>query len=588
MRFTWLDWSVVLLYLLGMISIGLYQSRRQKTTSEYFQAGKTMKWLMFGISMLAGTTSAMDFISQPSNVIQYGFVPLASFCALPLIYPYIFYIALPFWRRVGVVSVYEYIEKRFDNRVRILTAGIFMGATALVIGIAIYVPCLTIVGVTENDPWVNQFSAALVQWGFGEKDPWLTFLIVVFGIIATLYTALSGMRGVIWGGVMMSFILFAALASQIFYLMLNLDGGLATVLESVKHVGIYAKDNPPFQFSMDGIAAYLKIPYTYLGLLLIGILGGVNTYSCNQPVIQRFSSTHSVRDAQRGFLMSILGTIVSMLLLVFLGVGLYAFYVQKGGGELPAVLQENPDKIVPYFISEVFPHGFAGLIIAAVLSLGLGGYSASLNSLATVTMVDLVNLVVPRFRRGDPQSPKFQHAQVFWSKALTVAFGALAVLIAWQAQNFGKIIDISMSLAFTFFGPVLGIFVSGIFWRRATSRGVFWAGLISACVGLYFMVFTAPKLYEAGGLFHFMASIMPDASVEGYKPLSRQWIMTLGVIGFFIPAFIFSLFSKPEPAEKQALTYWEVRKRPLEAVPSHTDDSATKEASIEASAEAEG
>lgn len=191
----------------------------------------------------------------------------------------------------------------------------------------------------------------------------------------------------------------------------------------------------------------------------------------------------------------------------------------------------NPDKIVPYFISEVFPHGFAGLIIAAVLSLGLGGYSASLNSLATVTMVDLVNLVVPRFRRGDPQSPKFQHAQVFWSKALTVAFGALAVLIAWQAQNFGKIIDISMSLAFTFFGPVLGIFVSGIFWRRATSRGVFWAGLISACVGLYFMVFTAPKLYEAGGLFHFMASIMPDASVEGYKPLSRQWIMTLGVIG---------------------------------------------------------
>ncbi len=560
-RFSMLDWSVVLLYLAAMIFLGLYQSRRQKTLVEYFQAGRAMKWLIFGISMLAGTTSSTDFISQPSNIIQYGFVPLAGLVALPIIYPYIFYVALPFWRKVGVVSIYEYIEKRFDSRVRILTAGMFMSATALVIGISIYVPCLAVVGVTDSDPQIARFAAFLADWGFPDEDTWLVFLIITFGTLATLYTALTGMRGVIWGGVMMSFILFAALASQIFYLLTNLDGGLATVWHNTREVGIYVKDTPPFELSLRGIGEYIKIPYTYLGLLIIGVLGGVNTYSCNQTIVQRFGSTQSVRDAQRGFFMSVVGSIFSMLLLVFLGVGLYAFYVQQGGGTLPEALQENPDKVVPYFIADVFPNGFAGLIIAAVLSLGLGGFSGALNSLSAVTMVDFINHVVPRFRDGDPDSASFQRSQVLWSRVLTVLFGILAIVIAWQARNFGKIIDISMSLGFTFFGPVMGIFVAGIFWRRATSRAVFWAGIISACVGFYFMVFTAPNMYGEGGLFRFMAPLMPDASAADYRPLSRQWILPLGVLGFFVSALIINLFTRPEPG-KADLTYWNVRKRP--------------------------
>lgn len=537
-RFHWLDWTVVIAYLVALVMIGLWQARREKTAQEYFLAGRGMKWLPVGLSLMAAMTSAGDYLGGPSAMIQYGFLVLAGVLSWIVLYPYVFYIILPFYRRLGVVTVYEYLEKRFDSRVRTLAASIYVVWQALMLGIALYVPCLAMVAATN-------------------RDELLLPLVLVLGTVATVYTALGGLSSVIWGGVLQSLVLFVALGVQVVILLLNVEGGLSGVLEKAGSVGIYNKPYPETSSVVESVFAYFVIPYTVFGMFWQTVVGRLNVFTCNQQVIQRFESADSVKSARRSFFMMVVGDSLSSLVFALMGIAYFAFYAKNG--TLPDALAQNPDKVVPWFVADMFPIGLTGLIIAALWAVGIAGYSGMLNSVATVGMVDFVNRVFPSIVPDGEEDRPRQRLQVRLSRILTLCFGLVAMTIAANAQSLGKLIDISMRLMGSFVGPILGIFLLGIFVRRATSSGVFWGGIIGSFIGFYIMIWTSPGLYRTGGILHAMAFLFPDP--ERHATLSPQWIGTLGLLGMIIPAMVISWWSKPD-THGGDLTWSALRKRP--------------------------
>lgn len=535
-RFHWVDWVVVISYLVILVIIAIWQNRRPKTAKEYFLAGRRMKWLPVGLSLMASLTSAGDYLGGPSAIIQYGFLVLAGFFSWIILYPYVFYIILPFYRNLGIYTVYEYLEKRYDARVRTLAAGIYLIWQVLLLGVTLYVPCLAMVAATN-------------------KDALLLPLVIVLGLVATVYTALGGLGSVIWGGVLQSFILFAALGVQLVILLLNIDGGVSGLAKSIHHVGIYNRPFPETKTTFDWLVAYFAVPYTVFGMFWQTVVNRLNLYTCNQQIVQRFESADSVKSARRSFMMMIVGETFSAVVFALLGVAYLAYYAPQG--TLPDTLAKNPDKVVPWFIAEKFPIGLTGLIIAALWAVGIAGYSGMLNSIATVGVVDFLNRLFPSLKPENEEDRRGQKLQVLLSRILTLVFGFTAMVIAANAASLGKLIDISMRFMGSFVGPILGIFLLGMFVPRATSKGVFWGGIIGSVVGFYAMIWSSPGLYRVGGVLQSLAFLFPDP--DAHSVLSPQWIGTLGLFSMILVAMLISLFSKPDPNASR-FTWWQLRK----------------------------
>src|SRR3954468_15686214 len=168
-----LDAAIIIVYLTLMAAVGVYFSRRQTSISEFFVARQLMAWLPVGLSLMAALNSGIDYLMQPSATIRYGVVLLAGTSSWIFLYPWVSRVTLPFYRRLNLYTAYEFLEERFDVRVRTLAAGIFIVWRLGWMATAIYVPCLAIEAVTG-----------------GRID--LRLMVVVVGIVVTTYTMLGG------------------------------------------------------------------------------------------------------------------------------------------------------------------------------------------------------------------------------------------------------------------------------------------------------------------------------------------------------------------------------------------------------------
>src|SRR5919109_1043134 len=167
------DYLVIVAYLSTLAGVGVYFSRRQTNLASFLVAGKRMSWLPVGMSLMAALNSGIDYLTQPSATIRYGFVLVVGTLSWLVLYPWMSRVVFPFYHRLKFYSVYEYLEARFDVRVRMLAVGIFIIWRLGWMATALYVPCLAI-------------SATLAP-GFD-----LRTIIIVLGALVTLYTLLGG------------------------------------------------------------------------------------------------------------------------------------------------------------------------------------------------------------------------------------------------------------------------------------------------------------------------------------------------------------------------------------------------------------
>ena len=471
---------------------------------------------------MAALNSGMDYLAQPSGIIKFGILVMVGNLSWLFLYPYVFYVTLPFYRRLGVYSVYEYLERRFDLSVRILTATIFLLWRLGWMATALYVPCLALSAATGNDQLLKP-------------------MIIVLGLLVTAYTMMGGIKAVIWIDVAQFCVMFTGLTLTFIVVVWNIPGGLPATFNNVTEVGLVEMPAAHEEGFLASAWNYFFIPMTFFGILISSLVSRVTTYTSDQVMIQRFQASQTIQDARRGFLITAITDAIWMTTLSFIGIALFTYYSQVG--ELPAGFRENTDKIFPAFMSEVFPVGVTGLVIAAIIAASLSSIDSALNSMTAVCMLDFVDRLYLKWTTPNVRkTSEMNRTQVRISRAITIILGIIGITLACNVDRLGTILEIGNKLIVSFTGPILGIFLLGMFIRRATRHAVFCAGILGTIVAIYCIFWSSAQLVaDLANHVPLILRLFPAG-----PPLSFQWPPLAGFLTTFVLGFSLSFLEQPD------------------------------------------
>ena len=438
---------VIGLYLVGMMAIGGYFYRRQRDTTDYFLAGRSMKWLPVALSMAATDVSAITFIGAPAYSYQKNLMVAFGILALPLVTTFIVIPTfLRFYRALEVSTAYEYLELRFNSWVRSVASLLFILWRVGWVATAIYVPAIALSQVTGIS---------------------LFFWILVVGICSTIYTSMGGMKAVIWTDVVQWLVMVAGIVSIGVTLSYGFDGGIREIWQ----VASEGERTAMFNFSIDPT---LEISFwaVIIGFSTLQLAA----YGTDQVTLQRYLTTKNLTEAKRSIIVNALNQVPFVFLLYFIGIGLFAFY-QNHPGRLDLSFQA--DLIIPFFVVTELPNALAGLVIAGIIAATMSSISSGVNSVTTATIVDFYRRHV-RLHGSERHYLKVSRfCAVFWGVVATV--GALYV------DKLGTILEIIWKIQGFFTGVVLGIFLLGMFTGRANWQGV----ILGALSGMATVIFVA-------------------------------------------------------------------------------------------------
>ncbi len=496
--FHFIDWVIVAAYLLAMAGIGVYFSRRQNTLDHFILADRSMGWLPVGLSLMAALNSGMDYLMQPSATIKYGAVLTVGVVSWLAVYPWVAKVAFPFYHRLNFYTAYEYLEARFDVRVRTLGALIFVVWRLGWMATAMYVPSLAI----------NAASG-------GQVD--LNTVTITVGIIVTLYTMLGGIQAVIWNDVVQFCIMFGGLAATVAIVLFSVPGGLSEILAVAGAAGKLDVWVPLVDASattpIAQVVSFFTQPLTLISLMASLVFGRMATYTSDQVMVQRLQTTRSIKDARQAFVVNAVGDALWMVGLSFVGLALFAYFQNR---VLPPEFQT--DKLVPYFMSLAFPAGAVGLVIAAIMAASISSIDSAINSCSSVAVVDIYNrLWIGKDLERGAQSAEGERRQVMASRVATVLFGGLGTVLACNVSRIGTLLEIANKVVNAFSGPLFGIFLLAMFSPQSRSGGVLAAGVAGAVVS-YYVAYESAIGFMWPSTFGLAASLLVGAVLAAIMP----------------------------------------------------------------------
>lgn len=461
-----LDWAIIAIYLATMAAIGVYFSRKQKNLDQYLLAGRSMGWLPVGLSLMAALNSGMDYLMQPSSTIRYGVVLAVGIVSWLPLYPWVTRVAFPFYHRLNFYSVYEYLEARFDLSVRTLAAVIFLLWRLGWMATAMYVPSLAVNAATG-----------------GRVD--LNTMTIVVGVVVTMYTMLGGIQAVIWNDVIQFCIMFGGLAATVAIAWWSVPGGMNEIWSSAAAAGklnLWPPLTDPSAIGVvDQIQGFFQQPINAITLLMALVVGRMAQYTTDQVMVQRMQTTRSVREARHAFAVNAAGDALWMIGLSFVGLALFAYFQHH-----PLPVEYETDKLLPYFMSVVFPIGAVGLVIAAIMAASLSSIDSAINACSSVAVIDLYNrLWKGRDVREVARTAAGDREQVLASRIATVMVGVLGTTLACNVAAIGSLLEINAKVVNAFTGPLFGIFLLAMFSERARSGAVLVAGVAGAATAYY-------------------------------------------------------------------------------------------------------
>jgi solute:Na+ symporter, SSS family len=460
------DPFIIVGYLLLLAGIGAYFSRRQSNLATFLTGSGRMSWLPVGLSLMAALNSGIDYLTQPSATIQYGLTLALGTLSWFAIYPWVAFVVFPFFRRLHVYSIYEYLESRFDVKVRTLAAIIFVMWRLGWMATALYVPCLAISATSGGQ--IN-----------------ITMMIVIAGVLVTLYTMLGGIEAVIWNDVIQFSVMFGGLGATVWIVASTATGGVPGIWDAAYLGGKTALwvplGDPSAVGAWANVVAFFRQPMTVPALFFALIVGRAAQYTTDQTMALRIQSTKSTDDARRAFIVNAAGDALWMLGLTFVGLALFAYFQHTPPPEGLA-----SDRMLPWFMSNVFPAGTVGLVTAAILAASLSSVDAAIHSGSSVLVVDIYQRLI-KGRRMDrtvadasAPNPEDDRQQVFLLRAATILMGVMGTALATNVEGIGSLLEIANKLINSFTGPLFGIFLLAMFSKRATSFGALAGGLAGA------------------------------------------------------------------------------------------------------------
>lgn len=454
-----LDTAVLLGYLGIILGMGLWFARKNTSTEEYFVGGRRFRGWVIGLSLVGTSISSITFIAYPADAFKTAWLRYLPNLTLPLAVLIAAFVFLPFFRRGGLTSAYEYLEGRFGPSVRVYGAVAFITAQLVRLAMILWLLSLLIQEVTGLSS---------------------TMAIILGGSFVGLYTVLGGIDAVIWTDVLQTLVLLIGGIACIWVITDLLPGGLQQILDTADHynkLDFATLEEDGLKPVGWGLSLSAK---TGTMMLLIGLTNWLTEYSSNQNTVQRYCASASTREARRGMLVAVLASLPIWAFYMFLGTALFAFFLEFPAAEVQAMLggAEKAEHVLPWFITHHLPAGLAGLVIAAALAAAMSSLDSSINSVATVSIVDIYRR---HLRRG-------QEDRHYLGVAHLIAVVVTVIMIIgaiWLEQTDTKTLqDTATILVSLLGGGLLGLYLLGFFTRQGDARAA-WCGIVLT------MLFTA-------------------------------------------------------------------------------------------------
>lgn len=452
-----LDFAVIAVYLVGITALGARFYRKKTDLKEYLLGSKTMGWFPVALSIIAADTSALTYLGTPAWSFNQDLKLNQGVLTFLLAIPIVIWLFLPIYSRGNLFTAYQYLEQRFDLRIRLLTSSLFLLLRGSHAAVIIYAPALMmseLMGVP------------------------LKFSILTMGLLTAFYTTMGGIKAVIWTDAIQVGAVFVGFATVAVTALHQIPGGLHEVLSTGSAHGKFEL----FDFSLN-----LNQVDNFWAMLFGVTLLYVQTLSTDQAVLQKYFTTKSGRETSKSLYFYCALIIPLLSLLSVLGVVLFVFYLNRP--ELRATLR-NVDTVVPHYAANMLPHGLAGLVVASIFAGSMSTVSASINSLATSSVVDIYRRLI----RADRSDRHYAIA----SRYATFIWGTLATFGAFYADRLGALALAFAKIQSLIGGVILGIFLLGILTTRVMSRDVIVASAAGLTTVLYVSFYTPVSVYWYG------------------------------------------------------------------------------------------
>ncbi len=541
------DGVIILLYFVAITTIGLYMGRRETSLNDFALGGRRVPWWAVMASIIAAETSAATFLGAPGEGYSKKSLAYVQLVLGLIIGRFIVgHVFLKPYFAYKVYTVYDYLGVRFGPLTKGYVSALFLFMRTLASGTRLFIPSLVM--VLAYRMFVAGGQVHFSQQAVTTVGPYL-IAIIVLTIVTCLYTAVGGIKAVIWTDVIQACLMFGGALIAIATLLHHV-GGLGEVVRAVPqlttHEGYFlhgfeasaiAQWQAGHHLSAMGAWDYVKMilasDYTLFSALIGATLGNMAAFGTDQDMVQRMLTAENHQKARRSLITAAFMDVPIASAFVFIGILLFAFY-QKDSTYQPAATAD----IFGSYILNVMPVGIRGLVLAGIFATAMGSFSAALNALATGATNDWYL----RWVRGRSEAHYVMAARWF-----TVLFAALMIVIA-GAFAYAKvthpnlrIIPVVLGIAGFILGPMLGVFLIGMFTeRRGSDKGnmiAISAGLLATVIAgkLDVMIVNGvASLFGLDGTLQRPASI-PEVSFTWWAMIGALVVFGVGVF-FRTPA----------------------------------------------------
>jgi len=508
-----IDWFVLISSLMAIVLYGTWKTRKNKNLESYLKGNNSENWATIGLSIMATQASAITFLSTPGQAYDEGMGFIQIYFGLPIAMIIISVFFLPIYYRLRVYTAYEYLEQRFDVRVRGFTAFLFLMSRGLSAGITIFAPSIIL--------------SALLGWN-------LQLTCLAIGGLVILYTVSGGSRAVSLTQKWQMAVIMGGMFVAFYYILDSFPTGVG-FSEGVDIAGNMGK--------MEIVD--LSIDPTNKYNLLSGLVGGLflslSYFGTDQSQVQRYLGGKSLKASRMGLMFNGLLKIPMQFFILLLGAMLFVAYqfnkppIIFNGTEKTIEIQQNPtlidleqhyssvheekqalllsyvagdeqdlssikvlqetqdtlrnqykkklveldatysgednDYIFLTFVLEFLPKGLIGLLLAMIFSAAMSSTAGELNALASTTTIDFYKKL---WSKSDDEKK-----DLIISKLLTVGWGILAIIVALTAGLFDNLIELVNILGSLFYGTILGVFLLAFFFKFIGSTATLWAAIIA-------------------------------------------------------------------------------------------------------------
>lgn len=559
-----IDWIILAGTLAFIVLYGIWKSRGTQTMKSYLLADQQLPWYHVGLSVMATQASAITFLSAPGQAYSDGMRFIQFYFGLPLAMVVLCITFVPAFKRLNVYTAYEFLEQRFDNKTRTLTAFLFLLQRGLSTGITIYAPAIILSTILHVD---------------------LIYTIVFNGLIVIVYTVYGGTKAVSYTQLFQMLIIFAGLFLAA-YMVVHLLPENVGFIDALHIAGKMDKLNA-IDTSFDWNNKYN---------LWSGLIGGfflqLSYFGTDQSQVGRYLTGNSIKESRWGLLMNGLVKIPMQFIILLIGTLVFSYYqfhtppvffnpteVEKVRQSSYADAFNSAEKEYNYlheqkkleveklvlavqsedeaainlakqnvhsvdekaslarekavdlivknndradkndsnyvfltFVTNQLPVGIIGLLIAIIFLASMGSAASGLNSLASTTVVDFYK----RLYHSDKESSR----DVAVSRWSTVAWGLFCIAVAIFASKLGNLIEAVNILGSLFYGTILGVFLVAFYVKRVNGNQVFLAAVITELLVI---------------------------ALWKYEVMAFLWLNVWGCFSVVALGLLFNLFQKKNP-----------------------------------------